>query len=190
MAAPTAVPLPRVRRARVPRRALAAAAAVATLAVAVGAGLTGGGQDAAAPALVGSVAPPFSLEDVRSTGPAVELPAGRPVVVNFFASWCVPCRRELPAFQAVADRAGDRVAFLGIDHQDDRKGGLDLLADTGVRFPSGYDPEGKVARAYGLLGMPSTLFVSPDGVLLEAHTGEMSEAQLVRAVERHFGIAV
>jgi hypothetical protein len=47
-----------------------------------------------------------------------------------------------------------------------------------------------VARADVLLGMPSTLFVSPDGVLLEAHTGEMSEAQLVRAVERHFGIAV
>ena len=145
---------------------------------------TGGGR-------AGGPAAPIELERLDAEG-RVSLAAlqGRPVVVNFFASWCVPCRRELPAFQAVADRAGDRVAFLGIDHQDDRKGGLDLLADTGVRFPSGYDPEGKVARAYGLLGMPSTLFVSPDGVLLEAHTGEMSEAQLVRAVERHFGIAV
>lgn len=139
----------------------------------------------------------------RSGGPAepIELPRldgegtisladlrGRPVVVNFFASWCVPCRNEMPAFQAVSARLGDRVAFLGVDHQDDRIGGQDLMRETGIRYPAGYDPEGKVARAYGLFGMPTTLFVSPEGTLLETHTGELSEQDLLRAIERHFGI--
>jgi cytochrome c biogenesis protein CcmG/thiol:disulfide interchange protein DsbE len=138
----------------------------------------------------------------RSGGPAadIELPRldgegtvslasfrGRPVVVNFFASWCVPCRKEMPAFQAVSERLGDRVAFLGVDHQDDRKGGLALLQDTGVRYPAGYDPDGKVAQAFGLFGMPTTLFVGPDGTLLETHTGELTEKQLLEAIERHFG---
>ena len=78
------------------------------------------------------------------------------MVVNFFASWCIPCRKEMPAFQAVSDRVGSKVAFLGIDHQDSREGGLDLVAQTGVRYPIGYDPDGSVATGYGLFGMPNT----------------------------------
>lgn len=143
---------------------------------------TGGGR-------AGGPAEPIVLPRLEGEG-TVSLAdfRGRPVVVNFFASWCVPCRAEMPAFQAVSARLGDRVAFLGVDHQDDRKGGLDLVRETGIRYPAGYDPEGKVAQAYGLFGMPTTLFVSPEGTLLETHTGELSEQELVRAIERHFGI--
>jgi cytochrome c biogenesis protein CcmG/thiol:disulfide interchange protein DsbE len=113
---------------------------------------------------------------------------GRPVVINFFASWCVPCRHEMPALQAVATRVKDRVAFLGVDHQDDRDGALELLADTGVQYPTGYDPDGKVATSYGLFGMPTTLFVGMDGRLLDKHTGELSAAQLEETISRLFGV--
>jgi cytochrome c biogenesis protein CcmG/thiol:disulfide interchange protein DsbE len=113
---------------------------------------------------------------------------GRPVVVNFFASWCVPCRKELPAIQTVASKLGDRVAFLGVDHQDNERAALELVAETGVRFPSGYDPDGKVATSYGLFGMPTTLFVDAQGRLLDKHTGELTQAQLEASINRLFGI--
>ncbi|MGH9224657.1 MAG: TlpA family protein disulfide reductase [Acidimicrobiales bacterium] len=141
----------------------------------------------------GGIAPDFSLPEVRGDGEsggnvALASLRGKPVVVNFFASWCVPCRKEMPAFQAVSSRLGDKVAFLGIDHQDNRDGGRQLLADTGVRYPTGYDPDGKVAERYSLFGMPTTVFISPDGRLLEKHTGELSEGQLEESITRLFGI--
>lgn len=112
---------------------------------------------------------------------------GQPLVVNFFASWCVPCRKEMPAFQTVSARLQGRVAFLGIDHQDNRDGALELIADTGVTYPTGYDPDGKVATSYGLFGMPTTLFISADGRLLDKHTGELSEAKLNERIASLFG---
>jgi cytochrome c biogenesis protein CcmG/thiol:disulfide interchange protein DsbE len=178
MAAPTAVPFPRVPRARVPRRALAAALALAT--VAVGVGLTRGGDEAAAPALAGSVAARFSLEDVRSTGPAVELPAGKPVVVNFFASWCVPCREELPALEQASQQAAGSVAFVGVDVNDSRSKAVELLDATGVTFPAGYDPDGAVATDYRLRGMPTTVFVDARGRVADVAHGRLSAADLDR----------
>lgn len=134
-------------------------------------------------------APPFELPRLGGEG-TVSLASfrGKPVVVNFFAAWCGPCKRELPAIQRVAARLEGRVAFLGVDHQDNERAALALLQDVGVTYPAGYDPEGRVATTYGLFGMPTTLFVAPDGRLLEKHTGELSQEQLERAIARHFGV--
>lgn len=135
---------------------------------------TGGGQPAQG----------FDLPNLREGGEPVRLAdyRGRPVVVNFWASWCVPCRREMPAFQAVSKRMRGRVAFIGVNHQDSRKGGLALLAETGVTYPAGYDPDGAVAKAYGLIGMPSTIFVSADGEIVGRRTGGLTAAELERAI--------
>ncbi|MGH9278206.1 MAG: TlpA family protein disulfide reductase [Acidimicrobiales bacterium] len=177
-----------------PRRHLARwVGAGALVVVALVAGALTIGRDAGAPdarTRRGSgQAPPIELPRLDADG-TVSLGAlrGQPVVVNFFASWCAPCVREMPGFQAVADRLGSRVAFLGVDHQDNRQGGLKILSDTGVRYPSGYDPDGKVAADYGLFGMPTTVFVAADGRLLETHTGEMSKEKLEAAIARLFGI--
>ena len=113
---------------------------------------------------------------------------GRPVVVNLFASWCAPCRKELPAFREVSEALDDRVAFLGINHQDNREAGQDMLAEFGIRYPAGYDPDGRVAVDYGLLGMPSTLFIGADGRLLDVHTGELTRQQLEDTISRLFGV--
>lgn len=139
----------------------------------------------------GGRAAAVELPDVREGAPAVSLAAlaGKPVVMNFFAAWCAPCARELPAFQAVAEETRDEVAFVGIDHQDSRRAAQELLEETGVDFPAAYDPEGKVARAYGLRGMPTTVFISAGGRILERRNGEMSGAQLRQAIHRHFGRA-
>jgi cytochrome c biogenesis protein CcmG/thiol:disulfide interchange protein DsbE len=137
----------------------------------------------------GKLAPAIDLPRLNGDG-NVSLASfrGRPVVVNFFASWCVPCRTEMPAFQAVSTQLKDRVAFMGVNHNDDRAGGLQLLADTGVRYPTGYDPNGRVAAAYGLFGMPSTLFIGADGRLLETHTGQITREQLEQTISRLFGV--
>lgn len=137
----------------------------------------------------GGRAAAIELPDVREGAPAVSLAAlsGKPVVMNFFASWCAKCARELPAFQAVAQETGGEVAFVGIDHLDSRRAAQELLEQTGVDFPAGYDPDGTVARAYGLRGMPTTVFISARGHILERRTGEMSGAELRQTIERLFG---
>lgn len=182
-------PAPPVADGRRGRTRLWVGLGIVVVAALVVGGLVFGSPDESGTGPSGGQAADIELPRLNGEG-TVSLAAlrGRPVVVNFFASWCVPCRKEMPAFQAVSDRLGDRVAFLGVDHQDDRKGGLALLDDTGVRYPAGYDPDGKVAQAYGLFGMPTTLFVAADGTLLETHTGELTEEQLVKAIERHFGV--
>ena len=163
-------------------------AAVAVVVLA-GAGYLFGRQETGGERTDGRVAPEIRLPDLGGDGEVVLADLrGKPVVVNFFASWCVPCRKELPAFQAVSARLGDRVAFLGIDHQDNREGGRQLIAETGVRYPTGYDPDGDVARRYALFGMPTTVFVSPDGRVLGKHTGEMSAEKLEEEISRLFGI--
>jgi len=136
----------------------------------------------------GGMAKPFRLPNLIPGEPEVDLAAlrGRPVVVNFWASWCVPCRREMPAFQAVYQRVGGRIAFVGVDHQDSRRLALQFLAQTGVRYPSGYDPEGKTAASFGLFGLPATIFISPSGRILERHTGPYSEPDLQATLDRLF----
>lgn len=140
----------------------------------------------------GGPAPAFELENVRPGRALVSLATaqGKPVVLNFWASWCVPCRREMPSFQAVHEATKERVSFLGVNHQDQRGPALELLAETGVRYPSGYDPQGKVAFAYGLYGMPTTIFISADGQVLERRTGELSRAELEATITRLFGGSV
>jgi cytochrome c biogenesis protein CcmG/thiol:disulfide interchange protein DsbE len=136
-------------------------------------------------------APAFDLEPVRDGEPRVRLAdhAGAPVVVNFWASWCVPCRREMPAFAETHAAVGEQVVFLGVNHADDRDAALSLLADTGVRYPSGFDPAGRTALDYGLIGMPTTVFIDPDGQILEQHTGELSADELFETIERLFDVA-
>src|SRR5205807_4097898 len=113
--------------------------------------------------------------NVQQGQPAVSLQAlrGKPVVINFWASWCLPCRREMPAFQAAHEALGGKVAFVGIDNKDFQKDALDLVRTTGIRYPSGFDPDGSVASRYGLVGLPTTVFVSADGRLLERRVGEV-----------------
>ncbi|HUQ40427.1 MAG TPA: TlpA disulfide reductase family protein [Acidimicrobiales bacterium] len=130
-------------------------------------------------------APAIRLPSVRG-GPAVDLAGlrGTPVVVNFFASWCVPCRKELPHFRAASARLEGRVAFVGVAHQDDADLADRLLREFAVTYPAGNDPDGGVARRYHLRGMPSTAFVTADGRLFGVAAGQLDDAELAGWIDR------
>lgn len=115
-------------------------------------------------------------------------PPGHPVVLNFWASWCVPCRREMPALQAVHRQAGGTVAFVGVDTRDAMQAALAFIRRTGVSYGSGYDPKGATATAWGVFGLPTTLFVSPSGAVLARHVGGLSAPQLQGELGRLFGV--
>lgn len=112
---------------------------------------------------------------------------GHPVVVNMWASWCGPCRRELPLFQREAVKRGAQVAFLGVNVEDLREEALKLAARYPMPYPSFVDPRYNiVAGRFGARGLPVTAFFDARGRLAMVRQGEIStRAQLAEAIERY-----
>jgi cytochrome c biogenesis protein CcmG/thiol:disulfide interchange protein DsbE len=132
------------------------------------------------------LAPTFTVEDVRAGRSEVSLAAltRTPVVLNFFAAWCVPCRKELPLLQRVSAQEKDRVAFVGVDVKDSRTRATDLLAETGVTYAAGYDPQGAVAEGFRVQAMPTTFFIRADGHIADQVFGELSAARLRKGLDK------
>jgi thiol-disulfide isomerase/thioredoxin len=103
---------------------------------------------------------------------------GRPLVVNFWASWCAPCVTEMPDIEAVHQASGDRVAFVGLS-TDFRRSDATAMADkTGVTYDLGYDPDEQIVRRFLTVGLPVTVFVRADGTIATVHSGPLSEDEL------------
>ncbi|MGH9065685.1 MAG: TlpA family protein disulfide reductase [Acidimicrobiales bacterium] len=134
----------------------------------------------------GSALTPFSVPAVEAGAPPVALAAyrGRPVVLNFFASWCYPCKAELPMLAAAWRRLGSEVAFVGIDVNDSRANALKLLRADHVGYAVGFDGHGDLATGYGLLDLPATVFVGASGRVVHTRVGQLSPAVLHRWLPR------
>ena len=173
------------------RRRLAVLGAVLGLAAA---GAAAAWQEpAAAPSLTSEgPAPSFDLPRLRDPSERVTLDdvRGTPAVINFWASWCVPCRRETPVLNAVARELSGRVAFVGINDQDDESPAETFDAITGGGYPSGFDADGEVGKQYALYGLPTTIFVAADGTIVGRRLGEMSDAELRDLIMSAFDIDV
>ena len=134
------------------------------------------------------LAPDFEL--TSSTGETVRLSdlRGKPLIVNFWASWCEPCRYEMPAMQRVyQEYSSQELEILAVNStsQDTLKDALDFAAQQGLTFPILLDQQGDVSSTYRVQALPSTFFVRPDGVIQEVVVGgPMSEALLRTRVER------
>ncbi len=123
-------------------------------------------------------------------GPGFALPddlRGRPLVLNVWASWCVPCRTEMPAFQSVYLRARATVGFLGVDYLDEVGAARRLVADTGVTYPLAADPKGTEVGKIGVTALPTTLFFSADGVLRGRRFGALDADRLRAAIGTYLG---
>jgi cytochrome c biogenesis protein CcmG/thiol:disulfide interchange protein DsbE len=125
--------------------------------------------------------------DDRALG---ELIGTTPVVINFFASWCVPCVEEMPAFERVHQALGDQVTFVGMANRERTPAdALAIVASTGVTYPAFDDPDASAITYFGGLGMPTTVFIDASGQVVDVNSGEMDEAELRAKVADLFGIA-
>jgi len=129
---------------------------------------------------VGRPAAAFSLPDVAHPGRTVTLASlrGRPAVLNFWASWCDPCRAEAAEFARTARQYGGSVRFLGMAILDGRDAVLSYMAKYHVPYGSVLDAHGDVSKAYGVTGVPETVFIDAKGVIAGHYIGAFKDGQL------------
>jgi len=138
---------------------------------------TGLGKDPSAidSPLIGKAAPDFALQTV-GTHETIDIAKfhGKPVVVNFWATWCRPCWDEHPTLTEGAQAMGDRVQFVGVVFQDDESKIEDFLRQRGWSYPTVVDDRGKTAIAYGVGGVPETFFLDKSGKIVAKYAGPLS----------------
>lgn len=131
------------------------------------------------PASEGQPAPDFALADLDGNPVRLEDLRGRPVVVNFWASWCGPCVEEFPLLrEAAARHAADGLAVVGIVYQDRSEAAVAFMERNGATWSAAMDPGDRVATAYGIVGPPETFFIGRDGTIVARQIGQFSAASL------------
>lgn len=185
----------RTRRARLVTRAKMAALALVLVAagVALAVGLLRDLQPSGV-AFAGDLRRGGTLEELRlpqlEGDGAIDYAdyADRPLVINFFASWCPFCIAEMPDFEHVHRLLGEDVAFLGVSQSDARGASIDLARETGITYDTAIDERGEFFRAVGGQGMPTTIFVRPGGEIADVWVGPLSADGLQERVADLFGI--
>ena len=120
-----------------------------------------------------SLAKNFSLESLKGNGEiSLEDFKGKPVVVNFWATWCGPCKQEIPFFEKIWREYKDKgVIFIGIDVMDDKDSAIKFIDKLGVSYINLYDPSGKTSNSYRVVALPATFFIDKDGNIAVKHYG-------------------
>lgn len=193
------------------RRARSRGAGVVAALLAVGS-IAGCGAQAGSPAAPASavVATPSPFQDcaaLTGAGTAADLPdlrlpcftGGQPVrvadlrgpaVINIWATWCAPCRAELPAMQRLADRAGSRLRVIGVDTGDSREAAASFGADREITLPTLYDQDRRLIGALGRTALPVTVFLDASGRRFVYNLLPPDDARLADLVRAHTGVTV
>ncbi len=138
-----------------------------------------------APPQIGGPVPDFSFTALDGSAMVLGAPYGEVVVVNFFASWCDPCRLEATALEETwRAYEGQGVQFFGIAYQDADSEAKAFLEKFGVTYPSTVDTTNRTAREYGVSGVPETFVVDREGKLVHHFLGAITQAQLAQEIER------
>jgi cytochrome c biogenesis protein CcmG, thiol:disulfide interchange protein DsbE len=138
-----------------------------------------------APPQVGAPVPDFELDAFDGSPMNLSSHRGQVVVVNFFASWCAPCREEAAAIQQTWQTfEGSNVQFFGIAYKDAASKSQAFLGEFGATYPSTADPGNRTARRYGVTGVPETFVIDQQGNLVRHYLGAITEAQLSQDVEQ------
>jgi thiol-disulfide isomerase/thioredoxin len=141
---------------------------------------SGGGKTAVRSGHPAQMAAPFELPNLDETKGTVSLASfrGKPVLLNFWATWCTPCVQEMPMLEAAHRRTGSKVVFLGVDRQDFRPDAQAFVRRANVTYPSAYDRDGTLDEAYRLRGMPTSVFIDAAGRVVDQVTGPLTASQL------------
>jgi cytochrome c biogenesis protein CcmG/thiol:disulfide interchange protein DsbE len=147
-----------------------------------------GGSSAPPSPQVGFTAPGFTLDSLAGQPIALSDLRGKVVVLNLWASWCPPCRAEMPALNAVYQKFRDQgLIVLGVNttFQDDETSARASIRDWGVTFPIVFDRDGATSRQYRVQAMPTTFFIGRDGVIRDiVFGGPQSEALIASKIEK------
>lgn len=141
-------------------------------------GFTRDAKDIPSP-LIGHQAPPFTLPLFEGQSVSLESLRGKVVFLNFWASWCVPCRAEARTLEAAWLKYSDQgVVFLGVDIQDTEEDARAFLREFGITYPNARDASGRVAIDYGVWGIPETFIVDRAGRIAYKHVGAFGWASI------------
>ncbi len=131
------------------------------------------------------LAPDFTLELMDGKKFNLNDYKGKPILINFFASWCLPCREEMPALEKIAHEYKPKgVIFLGIAVDDTEKKMKEFIARYGVTFPVGLDKTAAIQKSFGIYGIPTTYFIDKQGVINYSHSGSVTEELLQHELDK------
>ena len=165
------------------RKVLAGGTAlVAPLLTCLALGLSNDPRVVASP-LLGKPAPDFTLTDLEGRVVRLSELRGRPVVLNFWATWCQPCVVEHPTLAAAASRFGERAHFLGVIYHDEPRAVRAFLVRRPPWGPSLIDDGSRVAIAFGVYGAPETYFIDADGIVVDKVAGALAPGTLYARLE-------
>lgn len=132
-------------------------------------------------------APDFTVYDADGNAVTLSSLEGKPIVLNFWASWCHYCKLEMADFQSAWEDAGDEVRFVMVNATDGsyetQEAAEDYLADEGYTFPVYFDTDGEASNAYGVSGLPTTYFIDADGNVVAGGSGMLTAERLQAGLE-------
>lgn len=132
----------------------------------------------------GAAAAPFRLTTLDGVDVSLATFRGKPLIINFFASWCDPCREEIPLLNDLARKAAAGYAVLGIAVEDRRAAVVRFAQDARLEFPIALDSSSAVKRAYRIFGPPATFFVDGEGTIRDAVIGPITAERIRLAMHR------
>lgn len=139
--------------------------------------LSSSDETVSAPA-VGYYAPDFTIPMLSGESFSLSEQRGKPVVVNFWATWCPPCRAEIPFFQAAARKYNGQVTVIGVDDGEPLSLVASFVNEMGMTYPVPLDEDSAVSRAYRVNSLPTTFFIDAQGIIRNIHIGIINQAVL------------
>lgn len=133
-------------------------------------------------------APDFALSDINGTLLALRDLRGRPVMVNFFATWCTPCRMEVPVIQAAYEAYTDQALFIvGVDVGEKPETAAHFVRQLGLTYPIVLDRDGEVTvNQYKVRGIPASFFIDREGIIRSVHRGPITKALIENYLAKIF----
>lgn len=132
---------------------------------------------------IGHPAPLFTLTTLDGERFELTETPQSPIVLNFWATWCGPCRDELPALQAAAERYGEQVQIVAVDQAEPTERVQKYVDELGLTFTIPMDTDNAVANRYNVSGMPTTFFIDADRIIQHMWTGEMNSITLAEGID-------